>query len=399
MILDTNFTCPFCFALFSALDIHFCCIEPRCTGWTEDTIYARARSILPVRKGHVFGVEKTNNGKMPGIPRSARCPVCLMMSNTRLCPECHFELSHDIGQVRQRIIAIVGARNTGKSHYIASVISSLRNEIGDNFKLAMRMLGDETQIRWEQDFYRPLFERKTVLPGTRPAQIDARVKAPLVIRLTSNSGPWKQALNISLFDSAGEDMTASNTLAVQARYITHADGIIFMIDPLQLDSVCQQLFNSPATGVDPQAHPERILERILDLFELKHGPHLLSRFGLMHKINVPVAFTLSKVDMLVPIIDPGSPLKRASEHHGAVDLTDIQSISTEVSSYLHRWMGSKNFCDNIQHNFSNFQYFGVSSLGYQPDDKNPVVTNPLRVEDPLLWLLYKMNFIRGKKIK
>lgn len=398
MVLDTKITCPFCFESFGVQEIHFRCIEPQCQGWEEDTLYARKRSLQPVRKGHVFGLEKTANGRMLSIPRSARCDTCQMMSDTRLCPECHFELSHDVGQVPQRTIAIIGGRSTGKSHYIASVISALRNEVGENFKLAVRMLGDETQMRWERDFYRPLFERKTVLQPTQPGLLDARVKAPLALRLTFNNGPWKQALNISLFDSAGEDMITGDTLKVQARYIPHADGIIFMIDPLQLDSVWQQLPDASKENMDPQAHPEHILERLLDLFERQSGSHLLSRFGIMRKINVPVAFTLSKIDVLAPILDPGSPLMRASEHRGAVELTDIQSVSTEVVSYLRRWR-LNNFCDNVEHNFSNCLYFGVSSLGQQPDDKNPVVTNPMRVEDPLLWLLYKLNFLRGKKIK
>jgi hypothetical protein len=398
MVLDTKITCPFCFESFGAQDIHFRCIEPQCQGWAEDVIYARKRSLQSVRKGHTFGVDKAANGRSFSIPRSARCDVCLMMSDTRLCPECHFELSHDVGQVPQCTIAIVGGRSTGKSHYIASVISALRNEVGENFKMAVRLLGDETQIRWEQDFYRPLFERKTVLQPTQPGQLDARVKAPLALRLTFNGGAWKRALNISLFDSAGEDMIAGDTMRTQARYIPRADGIIFMIDPLQLDSVCQQLPGISKANMDPQAHPEHILERLLDLYERQNTAHLLSRFGIMRKIPVPVAFTLSKVDVLAPILDPGSPLMRASEHHGAVALSDIQSTSTEVVSYLRRWR-LNNFCDNVEHNFANYLYFGVSSLGQQPDSNNPVVTNPLRVEDPLLWLLYKLKFLSGKKIK
>lgn len=398
MILDTKITCPFCFESFGAQEIHFRCINPQCQGRAEDILYARKRGLQPEQKGHAFGLEKVTNGRVLSISCSARCDMCEMMSDTRLCPECHFELSHDVGQVPQRTIAVIGGRSTGKSHYIASVIHALRNEVGENFKLAVRMLGDETQIRWERDFYRPLFERKTVLQPTQPGLLDARVKAPLALRITFNNGAWKQAFNISLFDSAGEDMVTSDALKVQARYIPHADGIIFMIDPLQLDSVRQQLPSVSKTNMDPQAHPEHILERLLDLFERQSSPHFLSRFGIMRKINVPIAFTLSKIDMLTPILDPGSPLIRASEHHGAVDLTDIQSVSTEATSYLRRWR-LNNFCDNVEHNFSNYLYFGVSSLGQQPNEKNPVVTNPVRVGDPLLWLLYKLNFLHGKRIK
>jgi len=157
MVFEQKLVCPFCFSPFHAQDIHFRCIEPNCKGGAEDTIFARERGLQPERKGHVFGVDKTQNSQITGITRFVRCDVCLRESSTRLCPECHFELSHDIGQVPLRRIAVVGGRATGKSHYIASVISAFRNEVGDNFHLALRMLGDETQIRWENDFYRPLF--------------------------------------------------------------------------------------------------------------------------------------------------------------------------------------------------------------------------------------------------
>jgi len=98
-----------------------------------------------------------------------------MESRTRICPACHFELSHDVGQIDQRIIAIIGGSNTGKSHYITSLIVRLQHEVGENFSFAVRMLGDNTQERWERDFYAPLYERKTVLQPTRPGEIDSRV--------------------------------------------------------------------------------------------------------------------------------------------------------------------------------------------------------------------------------
>src|SRR5947207_1719448 len=398
MVLDGKITCPFCFEKFNPQNVHFRCINPLCSGTAEDTKYANARAIPARRDGHVFGIEKASNAKTSGTARSADCPVCYKASDTRLCPECHFELSHDIGQIPQRVIAVVGGALTGKSHYIAAVISALRNEVGEKLKLAVRLLGDESQVRWEQDFYRPLFERKIKLSVTQPGLVDARVKVPLALRFTSYGGLVKQIFNVSIFDSSGEDMTRTRTLTAQAGgSLAHADGVIFMIDPLQLDTVCQQLNITPPRS-DPQAHPERILERLIELFERRHGFHPLSRFGVGNKIDVPIAIALSKIDALSSLIDPCSPLNIAGEHHSALNLTDAQSVSTEVSRYLRKWIGT-NFCNNIETSFSNFQYFGVSSLGHQPDAQHPVVTNPLRVEDPFLWLLYKTNLVKGKKIR
>lgn len=386
-LLNQKITCPFCFSAFPPQELRFRCVVPSCSGRTPDIVYATARGYGVTQMGRVL----TPTKRVFGLPRVAICDVCKMESRTRICPACHFELSHDVGQIDQRIIAIIGGSNTGKSHYITSLIVRLQHEVGENFSFAVRMLGDNTQERWERDFYAPLYERKTVLQPTRPGEIDSRVKAPLIFRLTINSGGHKRALNISFFDSAGEDMTALDRLSVQARYICHADGIIFLLDPLQISSVRQQLPGVNAPSYDPKAAPEYIVGRLRDLFERQYN------LPATKKITVPVAFTLSKADTLLSIIEPGSALQRPSEHFGILDLADVQSMSTEIANYLRTWI-NPNFCNMIDHNFARYRYFGVSSLGGQPDANNRLVkVDPLRVEDPFLWILYELDLIKGKK--
>jgi len=255
------------------------------------------------------------------------------------------------------------------------------------------MLGDNTQERWERDFYTPLFIRKTVLQATQRAEADSQVKAPLIFRLTFTSGNYKRALNLSFFDSAGEDMTSLTTMSIQNRYICHADGIIFLLDPLQIPNVRQQLTQATAKvpPADPKASPENIVGRLRDLFEREYN------LRAVEKIKVPIAFTLSKIDTLVPILEPGSELQRPAEHFGHLDLDDVQSVSTEVENYMAEWI-SPNFCNLVSTGFARYHYFGVSSLGEQPDASNHLsAVNPLRVEDPFLWLLHELDFIKGKK--
>ncbi len=386
-LLNQKITCPFCFSAFSPQELRFRCVGPGCSGRAPDAIYATSRGYGVTQMGRVLIPTK----RAFGLPRAAICDVCKTESRTRICPVCHFELSHDVGQIDQRIIAIIGGSNTGKSHYITSLIVRLQHEAGENFGFAVRMLGDNTQERWERDFYSPLYERKTVLQPTRPGEIDSRVKAPLIFRLTINSGGRKRALNISFFDSAGEDMTALDRLSVQARYICHADGIIFLLDPLQISSVRQQLPGVNAPNYDPKAAPEYIVGRLRDLFERQYN------LPATKKITVPIAFTLSKVDTLLSIVEPGSALQRPSEHFGILDLADVQSMSTEIANYLKTWI-NPNFCTTIDHNFARYRYFGASSLGGMPDANNHLVkVEPLRVEDPFLWILYELDLIKGKK--
>jgi hypothetical protein len=379
--------CPFCFIQFTPQDLRFRCVNPVCQGHAPDYVYAKERGYAVTMMGRVLVPGK----RMFGQPEGVVCDACKVMSYTRICPNCHFELSNDIGQVDQRIIAIIGGRATGKTHYIASLVTRLQNEVAQNFDIHVRMMGEDTQMRWERDFYTPLFVRKMVLKPNLPAANDAQVKSPLMFRFMFNDGSRLRAINISFFDSAGEDMKSVSTMSVQNRYICHADGIIFLLDPLQIPTVRQQLPSVKIPPPDMRASPEYIVGNLRELFEQQH------RLRPTQKIKVPIAFTLSKVDTLIPILEPGSALQRPSSHPGWVDLDDVQSVDTEISHYLTEWINPA-FLIGIRNDFASYNYFGVSSLGEQPDTNDHLSTvSPLRVEDPFLWLLYKLGLVKGKK--
>ena len=262
---------------------------------------------------------------------------------------------------------------------------------GKNFGFTVQMLDENTQERWERDFFTPLFMKRTVLQPTQPAAIDAQVKAPLIFRLTWVQGNVERALNICFFDSAGEDMTSFTAISTHNRYICRADGIIFLLDPLQIPDLRPKLHKTALPPIDTKASPERIVVLLRRLFE--EQLHLSSTSSA----KVPIAFTLSKIDMLFPLLDPGSALCRPAEHNGYLDLDDVQGVSTEVENYLRSWIDS-NFCDFMNASFPVHHYFGVSSLGSEPDAHNHLSTvSPRRVEDPFLWLLYKLGMIKGRK--
>ena len=346
--------------------------------------------MQPLQMGHVV------NGKKAtiriGTARNIDCDLCGKEVRTRLCPKCHFELSHDVGQVDQKIIAIIGGSNTGKSHYIASLITRLQHVVGSNFSFAVSMLGDNTRDRWIRDFYTPLFEKKRILDPTQRSTVHSIVKTPLIFRLTFKDGNRIRALNISFFDTAGEDMSKLqvDALAVEARYICKADGIIVLLDPLQIDSIRQQLPNIPKPALDPMARPEFIVGRLRELLESFH--HLSGS----KKIPVPVAFTFSKVDILKGIVAPDSALLQHSGHYGELDLPDVQSVSTEIGNYVQAWINA-GFYSEIDYKFANYRFFGVSSLGNQPEPSGQVRVEPLRVQDPFLWILYQFRLIRGER--
>lgn len=389
-LLAGKITCPFCFESFTAQEIQFRCQNPGCSGRAPDMTYAQARGVPPLQMGHIVNGKKSVFGR--GTVRSIDCDICKKEARTRLCPKCHFELSHDVGLVDQKIIAIIGGSNTGKSHYIASLITRLQHVVGANFRFSVSMLGDGTRERWNRDFYTPLFEKKHILEPTQRSTLDSIVKTPLIFRLTFQDGNHIRALNISFFDTAGEDMSKLqvDALAVEARYICKADGLIVLLDPLQIESVRQQLPAVQKPLPDPMARPEFIVGRLRELLE---GFYHLSG---SKKIPIPVAFTFSKVDTLRSLVAPDSAILQHSGHYGELDLPDVQSVSTEIGNYVQAWI-NVGFYNEIDFKFANYRFFGVSSLGNEPAANGQVMVQPLRVEDPFLWILHQFKLIKGKK--
>jgi hypothetical protein len=116
------------------------------------------------------------------------------------------------------------------------------------------------------------------------------------------------------------------------------------------------------------------------------------------KIKTPVAFTLSKIDTLDDLfLDEESPLRKPSTHNGNLDLDDVRAMSVEIESYFKTWI-NPNFCKYIASSFKTYYYFGISSLGTHPNEQDRIVgINPRRVEDPFLWILSRLGFVKCRK--
>jgi len=375
-------TCPFCFDKFNYKDLLFRCINPKCRGREPDDVYAKAWGFTA---GTPMG--KVQPPKSPLSPFNRaykeRCDECDEETTKLICPKCHHDLL-DAGLVNQRSIAIIGGSNTGKSHYIAVLIKRLKTVVGPDFQFSVSEYGDETRTRYKREFEEPLYRQGTLIQITPPAQNDPQVRTPLIFRITFRKGWRNRMLNLFFFDTAGEDMTSEDTLERFYRYITNAHGIIFLLDPLQIEHVRRRL---PASvypkQVDPQADPEYIVGRVYQLFEQRQS---------ISKIRVPIAFTLSKTDAILPLISQDSMLRYPSEHSGKLNVADIDALSQEIENYLRDWINI-GFCQDIESKFKSYRYFGVSSLGKAPENGRIPTVKPCRVEEPFLWIMYKLGFI------
>ena len=87
------------------------------------------------------------------------------------------------------------------------------------------------------------------------------MREPLVSRLHARA---RHALsNLVFFDAAGEDLERSTILEREARYITQSDGLVLLVDPLQIPAVRDDLEGSDraAAGQRRRLHDARAARR------------------------------------------------------------------------------------------------------------------------------------------
>jgi hypothetical protein len=297
------------------------------------------------------------------------------------------DLPHTTGKYRHLIFAVIGAKEAGKSHYLAVLIEQIRKHIGPALGLLLEPLDDFTIRRYRQSFYDPIFHNKTVIRGTISALADSQVQMPLVYTLTLTGkdlfgrNAIKGVVTLVFFDTAGEDLDSRDTMGTVNKYIYRSDGIILLLDPLQLRSVRDQLGGAvPVPTINTET--ATILERTTELIRL--GRNL----SLEEKIAIPLAVAFSKFDAVEPLIDPQMQLNAESNHRAGYDLADFHAVNAEMQALLQEW-DSGIIPQQAETHYRRSGFFGLTALGCNPhgDQKIPRVL-PRRVEDPFLWLLH-----------
>ncbi|MDU1845361.1 MAG: hypothetical protein E6778_07435 [Niallia nealsonii] len=333
----------------------------------------------------------------PTMPSSVNCKTCNKETMIRICPSCRSTLPSTISDYEDYIIAIIGAKQSGKSHYIAVLIDEIINNIGNAYNCYLKPENEETIQRYNRQFKNPLFQNKTTLDVTQSARVNGDVKKPLLFTLSfSNGGMFgTKVITLAFFDAAGEDLKEEKNMSKHTRYISNSAGIICLLDPLQLPSVRDQIgeqgvqVNLPHLDLDNDVND--ILIRTTNMIRNTLG------IKMKKKINIPIAISFSKIDGILPLIDPSSKLKMKSRHleQKAFNVLDFQSVNNEMKSLVQGWTKG-NMTALLDHNYKEYGFFGISALGSDPGlDRKITNIEPYRVEDPFLWLLWKNKIIKG----
>lgn len=199
------------------------------------------------------------------------------------------------------------------------------------------------------------------------------------------------------YDAAGENFNDLTKLIDNKirNYLGKADGIMYLIDPLQMPYITDRLSLAevPDDNIDDIDNLYlNVIGRINDCIRTTKDQRNNNQ-----KLNAKMAVVLTKFDVLMGnptnadeeeiMFDQNSPILSTPRIPMTVDQDNIDQISGELEEFIGR--ATYGLLTNaVNLHYKDYRYFAASALGANPDGlhlKNR--PNPFRIEDALIWLL------------
>ena len=250
----------------------------------------------------------------------------------RQCPNCNYLLPPNIEQVPNITLAVVGDTNSGKSHYIASLIHQMQTEwVGSASNFArITSLTPATEREYTRNYFEPLFIQKRSLPATSLAE--KPTQDPLIYQLVVG----QKVFNLMIYDAAGEDLMDSSRLINNARFVLNTSAFIFTVDPLTLP-IFEQLPHHIQTSLQFQfewAQRRRatdLLNHIMNTVERYRERPSGSGFP-----DIPIAVMITKADLFkYTFTQSGKAIFMKNPRYGAgINLRDVAMVDQEIRTLL-----------------------------------------------------------------
>jgi len=382
--------CPFCFEAIWSTEIQFKCKNKQCS---------RYNNTIP-REPSFW--EKWD---IVRSPNSTKCDQCGEISTYKVCPHpnCRMDLPFELTELSDITIAIIGARGSGKTHYIALLVRRIQ-QLVDDFDWYLTPLDHGTVERYTNEFEDPLFKGHITIPATQAGR-----GRPLLYSLQLKK--LKKNIMLAFFDTAGENFNPQTTppeeMDFNNRYICNASGIICLLDPLQMTPVRRELQKS--ITLPPQStDTAQVINGVYQL--IKRGFETQKRkMTWKNEVPIPLAVVFSKIDAISApdqrcpptLLEQSNAVYKESRHRGYLNLGDFNNIN----GYMRDWLSVVDESMSIRGpcgHFDSVAYFGVSALGQNPQKTGNRETlaydpRPQRVEDPFLWILHKKGLISARR--
>lgn len=310
--------------------------------------------------------------------------------NRRVCPYCHNPLPANYGKTPVKFITLVGIVGAGKTVYLSQLLRGMSGYARKG-GLAAMVTGPSVQNFCKEN---PV-EAGEPLPNSTPEQ---RLQQPLFYELARNLGNNRKATEtMVMYDVAGEVFLSSQLVMHYAPFVEHADAVLLLIDPMQIDTVSS--FFSDAQERDSPA-------QILDVMH-----QVVSHGDPDFKCTIPFAICISKVDEIMEILNDNLRKLLLQDVEGVkgpsgFDLPEFNAkgynpLLKELTEFIQTH--SMYLSDMMEANYTKYSYFAFTALGCGTEEGErengeryqypigPVL--PKRIEEPLLWLFYALGYI------
>jgi len=130
--MKKRFVCPYCFEESETANIEFRCRNKRCAQEPDD------------EKGKYYGtaspMDQSVFKPVGKIVDRATCEKCHEQTNLRVCPSCHNTLPSTITSDREKIISLIGTRDSGKSTYVSVLIHEFLKHIAPSLTTILSII-------------------------------------------------------------------------------------------------------------------------------------------------------------------------------------------------------------------------------------------------------------------
>lgn len=369
-----KFTCPYCYGEHTALDCSMTCSYnvPGTTVTCKTNVVKDANGFIPQKD-------------------KARCLKCQEARKRIYCDVVKKEIPTGFTDSRGLPIALIGAKASGKSNYIAVLIHEIRKRMTARFNCTLDISCSEESKRYYDDYYyNPLFNDGEVVQATATAEQIPPLIFPL--RFMDQKNRIKNVANLTFYDTAGENLDSDSDIEIYNRYIPNAKGIILLLDPLQVPSVRNQLQGKmalPAVNTNVAEVLSHVINNIRAVKNVKGT------------IRIPIALAFTKMDALEQfgLLPEGCCLLEESEHlrRGVFVQSDFDNTNQQMNDILENFLDAEVL--QMLKQFEKYSLFGLSALGGVPNGSklSGGEIKPRRVLDPLLWLLAENKYIQIAK--
>jgi GTPase SAR1 family protein len=387
--------CPFCFRKVDTSKLAYQCTGrgPKpCTNSVDDL---RLELTHNDTETYPTFPAPTQRGQLP------LCPTCGAEARRRACPACHTAVPIGFKDSDSPMIGLIGSKGSGKTVMMTVLVRQLRDSVARKFGASIRLATDSPDGHAGIASYKTQREDKLFTEGDLPfgtmfSDGGENRRRPLVVEW---QGPKPGAFGrsavkstiLSFLDTAGEQLNSlESTYGLD--YISACDSIIVALDPFAIPGASARL-NLPDEAIQTETEgvPLQVIENVTEMLRVELG------VKNNKKIKVPLAVVFTKIDAFFNTMDRGNPIMNPPAHAGAYQDVDGQAVHEHMRAMLHDW-NADDIDIHLSHNYDTFRFFGVSSLGAEPDYAQgriaPGGIRPHRVEDPLLWLMAKERTVK-----